>query len=177
MNKKFNYEDAKDSNSLINQEKSVTATTDEKIFFAESFFITKKMPVNDTSDSVMEDIRKGKGNYVAIEIYLDVNKPWNDKRRVLDYLWNDKCFTTRMIYQNDEDNIVWVVQKTNGFDKITWLRTMAEYLRKWYNLEAYALVALPDYLDCSIHSDQGITFRKIDEMEWAEDITSTDMRN
>lgn len=161
-------EDAKQSNSLNKQEKLVTATTDEKLFFAESIFITKKMSVNDTCESVMEDIRKGKGNYVAIEIYLDVNKPWNDKRRVLNYLWNDKCFTTRMLYQNDEDNIVWVVQKTNGFDKLTWLRTMAEYLRKWYNLEAYAHVPLPDYLNCSIHSDLGITFRKIDEMEWAE---------
>lgn len=151
MSNIFNYEDAKNSNSLINHEKLVTATTDaesslttkneyeDKVFKTDedvfSRFIKTKgekytYVINDTVEEVIRDaIIKDSADFAVL--IVEYKYLFFKGQDIIESLLHCKRFITRACYLNDEGNIVWIVQVTNDLGKSHWVGAMYSYIKSY----------------------------------------------
>lgn len=82
---------------------------------------------------------------IAVKVATDVS--WSHKHEVAALLMNDKTFFGRAVYEDDCNQLTWVVQKTNNLPTIHWKIAIKNCLNKHYGLGcSFADLSAEEYL-------------------------------
>lgn len=129
--------------------KKVVAKTNE-IFFEHLLMdgeepTRKLLPIEDNFTEVVRDGCYHQQSTIAVKVATDVS--WSHKHEVAALLMNDKTFFGRAVYEDDCNQLTWVVQKTNNLPTIHWKIAIKNYLNKHYGLGcSFADLSAEEYL-------------------------------
>ena len=129
--------------------KKVVAKTNE-IFFEHLLMdgeepTRKLLPIEDNFTEVVRDGCYHQQSTIAVNVATDVSG--SDKHEVAALLRNDKTFCGRAVYEDDCNQLTWVVQKTNNLPTIHWKIAIKNYLNKHYGLGcSFADLSAEEYL-------------------------------